>query len=189
MNRPLPLSIVLTAICCALCVGSCGGADLKVGVPWNPEDAPFFDDGADLIENPTILAGTWGGRQKNWMEGRVQLADVVAVVEIQAVQTDIDADVVNGTRIDVRVVNELYGVPPGDRISLQSLVNAPGHELIVRNEKRLYGNFILFYRSFAVQGKGSKETVGHHFHLSPASPELVDYVKKRLALRIEAEKG
>lgn len=184
MNR---LTYFLPAVIAISCVVNCGGAVVSVGPPWHPEDAVFFDDGADLIENPTVLAGTWGGRQKNWMEGRVQLADVVAVVEIQTVQTDIEADTANAKRIDVRVVEKLYGTPPGERISLRSLFAASGYALIVRHEKHLAGKFILFYRHFDVQGKGGRKAVGHHFHLSPASVELVDYVKERLSLRKSAE--
>jgi hypothetical protein len=189
MNRPQNLQNALFATLFVVCLIGCGAAELNVGAPWNPEDTPFFDDGADLIENPAALAGTWGGRQKNLMEGRVQLADVVALVEIQAVQTDMDADTVRGKRIDVRVTSSWYGTPPSDRMSLQSLIDTPGYELIVRYEKRLVGNYILFFRNFAVDEKGSTRTAGHHFHLSPASKELTEYVKQRLAARKEAEDG
>ena len=174
-------------LCTVLSATACGGATIAAGPPWNPEDSPFFDDGVDLIENPTALAGAWGGRQKNWMEGRIQLADVVAVVELQSLQTEIDAAKNESKRLAVTVVTALYGEPPSSKMRLESRSDAPGYPLLVRHEKRMAGQFILFYRHFKQKDADGNESAGHHFHLSPASEILLTHVRERLAQRIDAE--
>ena len=165
----------------------CGGRSPVVGPPWNPEDRPFFDDGVDLIENPIALSGAWGGRQKNWMEGRIQLSDVVAVVEIRSIQTEIDAAKQASKRLEATVIESLYGTTPGNRIMLKSRSDAPGFPLLSRHESRLGGRFILFYRHFVIDEGKSDSATGHHFHLSPASDTLLDHVEERIRFRVSAE--
>lgn len=166
----------------------CGGASFSVGPPWRSDDAVFFDDGIDLIENPTVLSGAWGDRQKNRTEGRIQLADVIAAVEISAVQSDIDMDKNEARRIDVTVLETLYGFLKDRRVSLKSLSSSPGFGSILRNEKHLNGRFILFYRIFEIQDENGEKSFGRHFHLSPASAELTEHVTQRANLRIQEEK-
>ena len=184
MNRRWLSSWLLFTV---LSVTACGGATITAGPPWNPEDRPFFDDGVDLIENPTALAGAWGGRQKNWMEGRIQLSDVVAVVELQSLQTEVDASKSESKRLAVTVVTALYGEPPSAKIRLESRSDAPGYPLLVRHEKRMAGRFILFYRHFEQKAKDGNDAISHHFHLSPASKTLLAHVRERILLRMDAE--
>jgi hypothetical protein len=179
------LSVLFLGI--VLCAAGCGGAFSSVGPPWRSEDAQFFDDGIDLIENPTVLSGAWGDRQKNWTEGRIQLADVVAAVEISAVQSEVDVDKNEARRIDAVVSDILYGSLKDRQVSLKSPSASPGFGSILRNEKQLNGRFILFYRTFEIQGEDGEKALGHHFHLSPASSALLEYVTQRVSLRVQAE--
>ena len=114
------------------------------------------------------------------------IPDSIAVVDVLSVQTKTDMDGRQSKRIDVGIINHLYGKTPENNISLQSNESAPGHELILRYERHLEGRFLLFSRWFRIPGDTGEE-VGHHFHLSPASEALLAEVKKRVQLRLDEE--
>ena len=182
-NAKLTLTIVTM-----LGLTYCAGTQMKLGDPWDPKEAPFFDDGIDLIKDLSTLSGEWAYRQKNWLEGRIQLSDFVAVVEVQSVQTKTDVEGREVKRIDVAVVEGLYGEMPSSVISLESQENAPGHELILRYERHLLGKFILFSRWFKIKDSiDPNMNIGHHFHLSLASKPTLDEVKNRIRLRKKEE--
>jgi hypothetical protein len=164
----------------------CTKTILDVGEPWDSKEAPFFDDGVDVIKDPQALSGEWAYRQRNWLEGRIQLADTISIVNIQSVQTKTDVEGNSVKRIDVAVVKPIYGQTPAEDLSLVSPQDAPGHELLLRFERHLQGRFILFARWFK-NDRDNAEQVEHHFHLSPASEALLDEVETRAQLRIREE--
>ena len=183
-NRELLILSILTLIGFSYC----GGASVKLGEPWRPEESPFFDDGVDLVKDLSSLSGEWAYRHKNWLEGRIQLADVVAIVEITSVQTKTDVDGREVKRIDVLVLESLYGTPANNPLSLESQEDAPGHELILRYERHLAGEFILFGRWFKEENpKDPGQEIGHHFHLSKVSEVMIAEVKRRIAKRKNEE--
>lgn len=163
----------------------CGGAAFKTGAPWDPNEAPLFDDGVDVVEDLASLSGKWAYDHERDFDGRVQLADLVAKVDVVSVQTTSDLDGETGKRIDIRIKDIVYGSSPGLEITLESPKDNPGHQLIVRYESRLQGSFYLFIRWFPKED-GS---LGHHFHLSPDSMEMEAEIKRRVdARRREEEK-
>lgn len=157
-----------------------------VGAPWDPSESQFFDDGADVVRDPGALSGEWAFRYRNEMEARIQLSDSITVVEIVTVQTETDISDRQMKRIDVAVVDRLYGSPPENRIALKSPEEAPGHELVVRHERHIRGHFLLFSRWFEEPGP-SESAAGHHFHLSPASEATLESVRRRIEIRVEEE--
>jgi len=167
-------------------VGGCAKIQIDVGAPWDSKEAPFFDDGVDIIRDPMSLSGEWAFRQRNWLDGRVQLADSIAVVEISSVQTASDAEGRHSKRIEVAVIEQLYGKNPNHRVSLESTENEPGYQLILRHERYLTGRFILFARWFSKAGS-TPDAVGNHFHLSPASEVMLAEVTARLEHRVKEE--
>ena len=179
---------LIIAIIAGLGFTYCAGTQINIGDPWDPKESPFFDDGVDLIKDLSTLSGEWAYRQKNWLEGRIQLSDFVAMVEIQSVQTKTDVEGKEVKRIEVAVVEILYGETPSSVISLESQENAPGHELILRYERHLLGKFILFSRWFKIKDPiDPNKNIGHHFHLSLASKPILDEVKSRIQLRKKEE--
>ncbi len=178
---------LLLLLTIALSVSSCGPRAAPVGAPWNPGDAVFFDDGADLIIDPDALSGRAGFQQKDALEARIQLSDLAAVVEISSLHTESDVDKKESKRLEVASIETLYGSFPRGNLSLKTPSSSPGYELIVRHESYLEGDFILFYRGFKdIEDNGEK--VGYHFHLTKASSTLIRYIKQRLTARREAEK-
>jgi hypothetical protein len=166
----------------------CRGNRAGVGKPWRSEESQFFDDGVDLVKSYASLSGEWAYRYKNWLEARIQLADVIAIVEITSVQTKTDVHGQQVKRVDVAVLENLYGKPASTQLSLESQENAPGHELILRYERHLSGEFVLFGRWFAEsEAEELTKEVGHHFHLSVSTEALLNEVKGRVASRKKEE--
>lgn len=174
---------VLSLLIILVIAAGCGGAAFKAGKPWDPEEATFFDDGVDVVEDLTALSGKWAYDLEKDLDGRVQLADLVAKVEVVSVQTASDLDGETGKRVEVRIKDIVYGASPSLEIFLESPKEDPGHQLILRYENRLKGSFFLFVRWF-VDGDGS---LGHHFHLSPDSMQMESEIKKRVDARQREE--
>jgi hypothetical protein len=173
-------------------VCGCAGASFRVGDPWDPKERDFFDDGIDVFEDLSSLSGEWAYRQENMLEARTQISDFMAEVKVQSVQTSSDVDGGASKRIVVVIRNRLYGESPDKRITLESIKDSPGHELILRYEDRLLnGNYIVFLRWFDVekndQNGGTSQGIGHHFHLSPASEKIKESVSQRVRKRKREE--
>ncbi len=176
--------LIVVALCLVslLAVG-CGGAVFQTGEPWDPKETPFFDDGIDMVEDLSALSGKWGYTAENEFEGRVQLADLIAEVDVMAVQTTSGLNGESAKRIEVKVARVIYGEAPSENFHLVSKKEAPGHELILRYERHLTGRFFVFVRWF----QDDNGAPGHHFHLSPASDKLTPEVERRIALRKREE--
>ncbi len=161
----------------------CGSADFKTGQRWDSKEAPFFDDGVDMVEDLASLSGQWGYKQENEFTGRLQLADFVAEIDILSVQTSTDLDGGMSKRIEVSVVTKLYGDAPAKGFFVVSSNESPGYELILRYEQHLKGRFFLFIRWFDEEDGST----GHHFHLSPVSDKLKPEVEQSVTLRLREE--
>ncbi|MCP4606679.1 MAG: hypothetical protein GY847_40255 [Proteobacteria bacterium] len=163
----------------------CVSTGFRVGSSWDPKEARFFDDGVDMVKDLSSLSGKWGYEQENDLDGRVQLADLVAEVEILSVQTlsDIDGYVETAKRIEVAIVKKMYGNAPSNKFSLVSAKEAPGHEFLLRYERHLNGNFLLFVRWY----EDEEGSPSHHFHFSPASDKMKPEVEKRVSRRMTEE--
>lgn len=160
-----------------LAASSCATVVFRTGEPFSPGEAKFFDDGIDLIENLNSLSGDWRFKAEEELNGRVQLADLVAVVDILSVQLSSDVDGRESRRIDVQIAETLSGSGPDKSFSLSASEESRGFSTILRNEQRLKGRMLVFVRFF------SDETgaVHSHFHLSPNSPALKKAVGRRVA--------
>ena len=164
-------------------VAGCGTA-FKTGKSWDPKEARLFDDGIDVIADMSTLSGKWEYDMKNELDARTNLADTVAIVEVLAVQTNEDIDGVMSKNLDARIVDFVYGASPSREITLKSNQNSLGYALIARHEARLVGEHIVFLRWF----DGEDGALANHFHISPASPELVKAVRQMTEARKEEEK-
>lgn len=172
---------VLAAAC--LAAASCGGGGFKVGDEFEPGETRFFDDGVDMMKEPSKLSGQWAFDHGEELEGRVHFADLVALVEVVSVQTVRDLDGVEAKQIRVEVLETFYGDSPSRALTLHSAAESRGHALVLRHESRLSGTFVLFARFFA----GEDGEIDNHFHLSPASSEVLGLVRDEVEVRVEEE--
>ncbi|MDD5309029.1 MAG: hypothetical protein PHU25_17085 [Deltaproteobacteria bacterium] len=178
-------AIGFTLLATCACAG-CGGAAFATGAPWDPKESRFFDDGVDVIDDMKRIDGEFAYRQEDELTGRVNLADLIAEVEIATLQTTRDMDGGEQKRMDVRVVTTLYGGAPAETITFASGSQSPGHGMILRYEDRLSGRFLAFVRWF----EDDRGRLAHHFHLSPASEAMKADVQARIERRVaEDEKA
>ncbi len=161
---------------------ACGGGFL-FGAAFQPDEAEFFDDGVDLMDDPGKLAGQWAVSYGDRFDARVSLADLVARVEVVSVHTNRDIDGVEAKRITVAVVEQIYGLSPAKNLLLESLPDTLGYPLIQRHEAEISGKFVAFVRLF--EGEGG--ALAKHFHLSPASPQVLESVRVKIADRKKKE--
>lgn len=173
------LSRAITLIFAAMITLGCATGKFRTGEPFQKGEARFFDDGVDMIDDMTRLSGQWAFQANEELEGRVQLADFIAEVNVLAVQTVRDVERREAVRIEVELVDTFWGSAPAEILSLSSPVSSPGHQLVLRHMRRLTGRFMLFIRWFEGEDKG----VEHHFHLSPASLPIKSAVRRRLEAR------
>jgi len=175
-------SILVPSLAALLLTVGCGGG-FKVGSPWNPNEARFFDDGIDLIKQPSKLGGEWAYNHDEELDARVNLGDLTAVVQVLTVQTTTDLDGKEAKRIEAQFTDVWYGETPTPKVFLQSSKDSLGYPLILRHERHLTGEFLIFIRWFDREDG----TLGHHFHLSPASTEMRKKVQHMIEKRREEE--
>jgi len=165
----------------------------NLGKPWNNQEYKFFDDGIDLIKDFSNLSGEWGKQQEDLLEGRIQLSDFIAIIKPQSVQTHTDLDGKQTKLIYIKIISTIYGDMKETTISLESAESSPGYELILRHERHISEQLILFIRLFEIENENENENkpeikkTGHHFHLSPASASIAKIVNDRCEKRIAQE--
>ena len=175
-------SIPAIAFLAALCSLGCGGGGFQAGNPWDPAESKVFDDGLDLIDDLSKLSGEWAYRSEEQLDARVNLADLVAVISINSVQTTENLEGAQAKRIEAPIARSLYGDSPSETLVLLSVEGSLGYPLVLRNEHRLVGRHIAFVRWF-----DDGASLGHHFHLSPASDQNIDYVERKVSARKREE--
>ena len=163
-------------------LAGCGGS-FKTGDSWDPKESRLFDDGVDLLQDISKLSGQWEYQAEQELEARAHLADMVAVVNILTVQTNEDLEGIESKKIDARIEEIIYGDAPGNDLALKSTSDSLGYSLILRHEQHLVEKHIVFMRWFTQDDK----SLGHHFHLSPASGKLEKIVRKLIATRVKEE--
>src|SRR5262245_49663652 len=102
---------LLAPVVLALLVPACGGPTIVpiVVTPMTAEDEVAFDNGADLIDDPSMLDGP---ALEDWEESiRIlcERADAVVVVRITAVQTSTDLERNESFRLIGNVELERFG--------------------------------------------------------------------------------
>ncbi|MBN2802066.1 MAG: hypothetical protein JXR91_03130 [Deltaproteobacteria bacterium] len=160
---------------------SCTAANQNLSA-WNPDEAQFFDDSIDIIEDYNNLSGQWEFDAKEEFNGRSNLADIIAIVNITSIQTSQDNSGKEEKRIEMLVTKFIYGTLESNDIVLATNAESKSYTLIMRYEKNLKGEHLLFLRRFK-----TSEGYGEHFHISPASDKLKNSVRELVEKRIEAE--
>lgn len=173
---------VLLLLAVLVSLTGCGGA-FKTGESWDPRESRMFDDGVDLLQDISKLSGEWEYQAEQELEARAHLADMVAIVNVLAVQTNEDLEGIESKKIEARIDDIIYGDAPGSDLALKSSANSLGYSLILRHEQHLVGKHIVFMRWFTQDDK----SLGHHFHLSPASGKLEKKIRKLLEARKKEE--
>ena len=175
MMRRLPLFAGLLA--------ACGGssAPAVVSSPFTAEHAVLYDDGADFVDDPTILDGAWRDDWSHTLSERVGESDGVFVVRVNTVRSDVNPDREVSYRLVAETEAALRGRPPDEEWSLP--VGATGVASVEGNEARLLeSRFVLFVKYY----QDESGRVLPHWHLSPGSDAVIQRVEYLIGRHREA---
>ena len=151
---------LITAIAC-WGIGCAGATPNAPPVGYRASDAALFDQSLDLVSDPVIVEGQWGGA----FERRVARADVIAAVRTDSLVNEVVKRQA-AYRLSVEVKEHLKGGSARE-ILLQVSDQEPGYRSVEDNEDRLlHDGFIAFIKWEAQQGSDGPHA---HWHLSPDS--------------------
>lgn len=146
--------------------------------PFTAEHAAVFDDGLDLVGDPRMLEGAWIETWERDLDLRVSAADVVALVTVRALRTDIDLEQRQTYRLVTHVDRTFLGQVSED-LTLSVVEGQGGFGFIRSNERRLLDEqYIAFVKWFDDAG-----TVRARWHLAPATEPVALRVRDLLRSR------
>jgi len=174
------------ALVAALPLLACGGASEPVRTnvePFTAQHEPLFENGVDMVRDPDALGGGWLGTWEDELDRRVSLADVVALVTIRTLRTDVDLD----RRETYRLVAHADRVYLGEEqladedLLLSVAEGQGGYGTVQNNERRLLDEqFIAFVKW---QRDAESGELVPRWHLSPATESVATRVRSLLEQR------
>lgn len=162
---------------------ACGGPQETVAVvtsPFTDEHAVLFEDGLDLVRDPRVLEGHWLSSWEDELARRTGFADVVALVTIRTLRTDVDLDRRRTYRLMTHVDRVLHGERVGEEIVLIVREGEGGFGTVETNERQLLDRQYLAFIKWAEDEDG---TVRARWHLSPATDQVAGRVRAALRRR------
>lgn len=170
--RALFLSVVMVLCACA----SSNGV-VRPSTPFSAQDQKLFDDGADLLGDPDALEGKWGVDWDTEMRGRVQSSDIIAVVAVTTLRTDVDPQGHTTYRIVVEPSHVWKGKIPPDGLTLSVKEGAIGYATIDQQKQNILNtSFIAFVKWYETP----EGTVDAHWHMSIATEPVVRRVRTHM---------
>lgn len=161
----------------------CGAAAREivpvVSSPFTEAHAALFDDGMDLVRDPRMLDGHYLETWEDELDQRVGEADLVAVVTIRTLRTDVDLDRRQTYRLIGHVDRAWLG-EVGEELMLAVREGQRGFALVRTNERRLLDEQYIAFVKWAEEEDGS---VRARWHLSPATEQVALRVRARLEHR------
>jgi hypothetical protein len=157
---------------------SCAGGPAAVSdAPLSAEDERLFEHGVDFVGR--VPEGRWRDDFDRDLAHRVAASDLIAIVNVRKSRTDRDPEQHVIHRIYGDVERTLRGVAPGPEIELLARQGEAGFRSIDDNLTRLQDARLVVY----VKWYETEQGVAGHFHLSPASDDVVQETEARVAVR------
>jgi hypothetical protein len=175
-HRPLALLSLLVL------VSACGSTTREivpvVTSPFTDADGALFDNGLDLVSDPRLLEGQWLDTWEDELDRRVSRADVVALVTVRTLRTDVDLDRRQTYRL-LTHVDRTYLGEVSDDLSLAVREGETGFGTVRTNERRLLGEQYIAFIKWA----DDEGNVRARWHLSPAAEQVALRVRQVLERR------
>lgn len=173
MTRPL------VALCFTLAVGACASPRAQTTVetaPFTAENARFFDDAVDYIENPEELGGRVAVDWRTQIDHLSAESEVIVPVRIETVSEGSEANSASAyTLTAVGTGAALKGRLPGDRrLSLRVNQGSTGFQTVRNNIARVQSREYLLFARRHTDAEGQ---VRFRWHLSPNTPRLLERVR------------
>jgi hypothetical protein len=162
----------------ACVLASCAGGPAPISdAPLSAEEERLFEHGVDFVGR--LPDGRWRDEYDRDLTHRVAKADLIAIVNVRKSRTDRDPEQRVIHRIYGEVERTLRGVAPSPEIELLTRQGEPGFRSIDDNLTRLQDARLVVY----VKWYETEQGVAGHFHLSPASDDVVQETEARVAVR------
>ncbi|MGE3632594.1 MAG: hypothetical protein AB7P00_22055 [Sandaracinaceae bacterium] len=182
MKHAILATLVLASV--AVSIAGCGGAQQPtiVATPFLAEHEPMFENGLDMVRDPDALGGAWLGTWQEELDQRITNADVVALVTIRTLRTDVDLERAETYRLILSVDRKYLG-EVADELTLVVHQDEHGNGTIENNERRhLDQQFIAFEK-----WQDTETGVRARWHLSPATDAVASETRRLLASRRQVE--
>lgn len=179
-NMKRASAAIFGAVLAVSSVMGCGGTNAAMVVtgPFTAEHQTAFENGLDLVDNPTSLEGAWLRDWEEDIDRRVSLSDVVAIVRVTTLRVDVDLDRRETYRLIAHVERQRHGELPGE-VTLVSRQADPGYPTIRTNSERVLNQpFVLFLKWAEEDGQ-----IIARWHLSPAADRVIRRVNSLVEQR------
>jgi hypothetical protein len=176
--------VALLAALATACGGPQGEVVARVTSPFTDAHAQVFDDGLDLVSEPELLEGPWLQTWERELEQRVSDADLVAVVTVRTLRTDVDLDRRQTYRLVTHLDRVVVGAG-GEELSLYVHEGERGYATVRSHEPRLLGAQYVAFVKWAAGDSG----VRARWHLSPASQPIMERVAELVRRRPDSAGG
>jgi hypothetical protein len=169
------------ALASALALSACGGS--KQGKPtvtseFGVREAQLFEDGVDLIEDPSGLEGQWRDDWENDLNERISKSDLIASGTVTTLRTDVDLEKRTSYRVVFAVEHVFKGEKTAPELTLVSIAGAGGYASIERDREHMLNQKLVAFVKYAEAPQGSGAEVISHFHLSPPSDVVLARIRE-----------
>lgn len=166
----------------ALLLVSCasGGAS-NAGRPTSPfleSDGPLFEDGVDLVGDPSNLSGKWADDYANELRDRVNRSDLIALLTVNTVRSDVSPSDHTTHWLIAQVGDVFKGKFEGE-LSLASSDDALGFDSVDRERGNILKRPLVVFAKWA--NDPSTGGVRAHWHLAAGTRDVVDAVRMQIA--------
>jgi hypothetical protein len=142
-------------------------------------DASLFSDGLDMAGDTAALGGRWAQDYADALSQRIDRADLIALATVTTLRTDVTPEQRRTHWLVVKLDKRFKGMF-SDELPLAVTEGAPGFESVARSrDELLHQQFMLFTKW---QQEQDEAPVRARWHLSRATPELIQTVRGQLGL-------
>lgn len=174
--RGLTAAVALTLL--AACGGTQAEPERVASSPFLESHEDMFENGLDMVRDPDALDGSWLGAWQDELDNRVTHADIVALVTVRTLRTDVDLDRSETFRL-IASVDRAYLGEAGEELTLTVSESERGYGTVENNQRRLLDEqFIVF-----VKWQATDEGTRARWHLSPATEAVAIETRRLLASR------
>lgn len=175
-SRGILFVVIALGSALAACGGGAATGAMRPTSKLTEQDSAWFEDAVDFVADPSALTGRWAEDWDRDLRGRIARGDLVAIITVSTLQTQIDPEQRTTFRLTTQVQKTLKGKAPAD-LTLAVADDAPGYGTIEPARARLLSERFVVFAKWVKRPDGK---VGARFHLSIASPEVVSRVRSEL---------